>query len=243
MNVIIASDFHIRYFDNEEDRLRKEIVIEFLRTLIGKTDLLILNGDIFDLWFVWNSVIIKGYFSILKVLTDIQASGCRIVFIAGNHDFWFKDFLSKEIKIEIYPEFFAETIDGLRFFVAHGDRFTINDYRYKLFRSFIRNKIVMHCFELIHPDLSLRLGMLMSRSSRKVKIPAEAVKKREQGLFISAKKKSAFFDLVVFGHSHRSVQKNFEKGIYINTGDWIKGSSYLQIKEGQIKLQEYKKKE
>jgi UDP-2,3-diacylglucosamine pyrophosphatase LpxH len=101
----------------------------------------------------------------------------------------------------------------------------------------------MHCFELIHPDLSLRLGMLMSRSSRKVKIPAEAVKKREQGLFISAKKKSAFFDLVVFGHSHRSVQKNFEKGIYINTGDWIKGSSYLQIKEGQIKLQEYKKKE
>ncbi len=94
---------------------------------------------------------------------------------------------------------------------------------------------------MIHPDISLGIGMLMSRSSRNVKIPKEIAKRKEQGLFNSAKRKSAFFDIIVFGHSHHPTLENFERGTYINTGDWIKNNSYLQIKNGHIRLEKFVK--
>ena len=243
MKVIIASDFHIRYKDNEEDIKRKKNVLEFLTSLIGNTDLLILNGDIFDLWYAWKNVIIKGYFSLYQVFYQLYQANCRIVFIAGNHDFWFTDFLSGDLKMEIYPECFSEKIDGLRFFVAHGDRFTTNDKRYQIFRSVIRNRLVMKIFAILHPDFSLQIGMQLSRSSRNTKIPKYISDLKEKGLYEAAKNKSDLFDLVVFGHSHKPREVHFEKGVYINSGDWIKSNSYVQILDGKPSLKYYKKKE
>ena len=139
MKVFVASDFHLKFSENREDRSRKNRVISFLDSLIGKADLLILNGDIFDLWYSWNHVIIKNYFPVLKKLADLKESGCKIVFVAGNHDFWFKDFLSDTLGMEIHREYYTTKINGKNYFIAHGDKYTTNDLRYHLFRSLIRN--------------------------------------------------------------------------------------------------------
>ncbi|MDA3814674.1 MAG: UDP-2,3-diacylglucosamine diphosphatase, partial [Candidatus Cloacimonetes bacterium] len=61
MNVYIASDFHLKFVENAEDKKRREKVLSFLDSIKDDADLLILNGDIFDLWFVWKKFIIKGY--------------------------------------------------------------------------------------------------------------------------------------------------------------------------------------
>ena len=140
MRVYFASDFHLKFIENQEDKERREKVISFLDSLVGNADLLVLNGDVFDLWFTWNTVMIKGYFPILKKLADISESGCRIVFTAGNHDFWFRDFLTDYLDIELFEDSFSEVIDGKSVYVTHGDLYTKNDFRYKLFRSLVRNK-------------------------------------------------------------------------------------------------------
>ena len=242
MRVIIASDFHLKFHENEEDRDRRKRVIKFLDSIIGKTDLLILNGDIFDLWFAWNNVIIKGYFHILKKLADIRESGCRIVFIAGNHDFWFRDFLTNFLDIEVYNNNFTDEIDGQKILVSHGDLYTSNDLRYKLFRSIIRNRFVMWIFEIMHPDFSLGIGKIMSRSSREKRTSTELMQAREKGLIEFAKKQFKHFDIVVMGHSHIPKLEKFENGIYANAGDWIKHNSYLAISDGEIKLIELEEK-
>ena len=164
--IIVVSDFHLKFYETTEENNSK--VLKFLRSIIGKADVLILNGDIFDLWYTWKTVIIKGYFDFLKVLADIQESGCRIIYIAGNHDFLFRDFFSDFLNIEIKKEYFAETINNYKLFIAHGDQYTKNDLRYQLFRALMRSKFVMKFFEIIHPDIGLKIGKRMSRTSRKV---------------------------------------------------------------------------
>lgn len=242
MRTIIASDFHLKFHENEEDILRRERVLYFLDSLIGKADLLILNGDVFDLWFCWKNVIIKGYFPILKKLADIKEKGCRIVFIAGNHDFWFRDFLTNYMDIEVYKNSFIEEIDGKKILISHGDLYTSNDLRYKLFRTLVRNRFMMFIFEILHPDFSLEIGKKLSRSSRKKRTARNLTIKREKGLIDFARKQLKNYDIVVMGHSHLPKILELENGIYANAGDWIINNTYLEMIDGNIKLIKWEKK-
>ena len=242
MNIIIASDFHLKFTPDKESSERMKRVLKFLASLEGKTDILILNGDIFDLWFSWKKVIIKEYFPVYKILADLNESGCRIVFVAGNHDFWFGDFLKKFLNIEIYQNHFAEKIDGKKIFVTHGDLFTRNDIRYKIFRTLVRNKLIMKLFSFLHPDFALRLGEKLSRSSRFRKIPLKLRKIKESGLDNFAEKKLEEYDIVVLGHSHFPKIINFENGIYANCGDWVSHNSYIKINNGKVELCDFEQK-
>jgi UDP-2,3-diacylglucosamine hydrolase len=40
------------------------------------------------------------------------------------------------------------------------------------------------------------------------------------------KKINEGYDFVIMGHRHRLIYKEFEKGVYINLGDWIKKPHY-----------------
>jgi len=240
MKVYIASDFHLKFEENTEDTKRRNRVLSFLDSIKDDADLLILNGDIFDLWFVWKKFIIRGYIPLLLKLHQLRENGVRIVFIAGNHDFWFKDFLTETLGIEVYKDDFCKTIDGVNTFVSHGDRYTSNDLRYQIFRRMIRNKFIMWIFGNLHPDLALNIGKNMSRSSRKQQPTDETLNKRERGLIQFAKNKLNETDLVILGHSHIPKIENFKNGIYANAGDWIDNSSYLTMTNGKIELHNYK---
>ena len=234
MRVFMASDFHLQIIDNQNERQIK--VLKFLDSLIGNADLLILNGDIFDFWIVWKNAIIKQYFPILKKLADIKESGCRIVFIAGNHDFWFKDFLVTFLEIEVYNDNFIEDIDGKKIFVSHGDIYTTNDLRYKIFRTIIRNRLVRKTIEMLHPNIAVKLANKLSRSSRSRKISTKLHSRREEGLNEFARKTSSDFDVIIFGHSHFPKMENIGNCVYANCGDWISNNSYIKMVDGKVEL-------
>jgi UDP-2,3-diacylglucosamine hydrolase len=236
MTVYFASDFHLKYYENEDDIARRERVIGFIDSIIGKADLLVLLGDIFDLWFAWDNVIIRNYFLFIKKIADLRESGCRIVFIAGNHDFWFNGFLSETIGMEIYYDTFSEVIDGKKILASHGDMHTENDIRYQIFRSVLRSRFTRRCFELLHPDLALRLGNFLSRSSRNRYRPTQIQKQKEQGLRDFARKSLNTHDIVILAHSHMPDIIHYDNGVYVNAGDWLYHDSYVILKNGEIKL-------
>jgi UDP-2,3-diacylglucosamine hydrolase len=236
MRITIISDLHLKFNETGEDKFRREKVIRFLNNLKDKTDILILNGDIFDLWVSWSKVIIKGYFPILKKLADLNESKIRLIFISGNHDFWFNDFLSDYLHFEIYEDFFSEDIDNRSIFITHGDKYTSNDLRYKIFRSIVRNKIIKSFFKLLHPDFSLSLGNLLSRSSRKRRDSSLLKHKKEKGLLNFAMTNFDKYDIIIMGHSHSPMIKNINNKFYINSGDWLNHNSYIQIMDGTPEL-------
>lgn len=232
MKVIIASDFHIKFKETPEDLERRLQIEFFLRGLIGNTDLLVLAGDIFDLWFTWKTVMIKHYFPLLKILADLKEHGCRLVYLSGNHDFWLEGFLEEYIGFEVYSDSFNEVIDGKNLFVAHGDYYTKNDYRYHFFRRLIRQKWVMTLFKWLHPDIGLAIGNKMSRSSRERKDNPSILELKEKGLESFAEKMSLKYDYIIMGHTHRPKEIKMQKGIYFNAGDWIAHNSYVEIVDG-----------
>ena len=46
-------------------------------------------------------------------------------------------------------------------------------------------------------------------------------------------------DIVIFAHSHNPKKIEFENGIYLNTGDWVKSFSFVKIEGKKITLEFY----
>ncbi len=241
MKIIVISDTHIKFIENEEDRERRERVTSFLQNLPQDTDLLVLNGDIFDLWFDWNSVIIAGYYDFIHVLKSVIMRGIRVVMLAGNHDFWFNGFLER-LGIEIYSDYFIMIDNQRKFYFTHGDKHTTNDFRYFVFRNLLRNPVTKFIFNLVHPELSLNIGKRLSRSTKERQDPPEIIQKKNQGLVDYAKKKlKDDYQLVIMGHTHNPQKLEFTDGCYLNSGDWIVHNSYIEVIDGNAKLKFYNK--
>ncbi len=239
MKTCIVSDIHYKYYvRNEEDQENNLRILRFLDSIIGEFDQLILNGDVFDLWFDWEYGLIKQYFPVLKKIADIREHGCSIKYISGNHDFWFNDFFPEYLDVQLIDDSYCFEDSGKRVLVTHGDLYTVNDFRYKLFRSLIRLRMMKSIFALIHPYIALTLGSKMSRSSRKRTSPPELRRRKSSGLEQYARKQILHhgYDYVVMGHSHEPLLKTIEQGAYVNCGDWVKHFSYVKIIDGNIEL-------
>jgi len=44
------------------------------------------------------------------------------------------------------------------------------------------------------------------------------------------------FDTVVFGHTHNAEVIELPSGTYVNCGNWLRGSSYVEIDHGTVSL-------
>lgn len=237
MRICVISDLHYKFCTrNSEDTELNAKVLAFLRTLPGQYDWLILNGDIFDLWYDWKYTLIKAYFPVLKILADIRDKGCNIAYISGNHDFWFGDFFPEFLQIAIYPDAFVLEVDKKKIYFTHGDLHTTNDSKYKLLRSIIRMPITRKLFAMIHPDWSLALGKALSRSSRLKRISHTIQQQKKMGLEQYAESLLNEYDFVVMGHTHEPCIIPMGKGVYANCGDWLINHSYVKIIDGNLEV-------
>ena len=242
MKIICISDIHQKLQVDDEEREKLKRLYSFLDEIkTWNLDKLIIAGDLFDVWYEYKTVIPKPYFTTLTKLKSISNRGIKIIYLAGNHDFRFRDFLQNEIQAEVYLNDYEFMVENRKFFISHGDDYTSNDARYHLFKTILRNKFVNHIFGIVHPDLGLKFGKWMSRSSRKEKVPEKRKIKLEKGLINFSKKKfSEGFEYVIMGHIHQPRILTFDNGKYINLGDWISHYSYLEIKDKNVELKYWK---
>lgn len=238
MKIICISDIHLLLYESEEEKKKIEKLDSFFSYLCkNPPDKLIIAGDLFDVWYEYQMVLPKHYFYILHKLKIVQESGVKLLYLAGNHDFRFVDFFQKQFDTEIFFDDYKFQCGKHKFFISHGDEFTYNDVRYHILKSILRNRFVNFLFGLLHPDIGLKLGKFMSRSSKKYKKPVSRMKKHERGMTDFAKQKfDEGFDYVIMGHIHKPRIISFDKGIYINLGDWINHFSYLIIDENSVEM-------
>jgi UDP-2,3-diacylglucosamine pyrophosphatase LpxH len=48
------------------------------------------------------------------------------------------------------------------------------------------------------------------------------------------------FDAAIFGHTHLPEIREFEGGIFVNSGSWMKGGEYVLIQDGDVSLHTWK---
>src|SRR6185503_15626955 len=85
----IASDVHLG--PTTPDRERS--FLGFLEHIGAQAATLLINGDLFDFWFEYGSVVPGKHFRVLAALADLVESGVPVTLMGGNHDAWGGKFL------------------------------------------------------------------------------------------------------------------------------------------------------
>ena len=232
---VILSDLHLGAAPPDAERT----LVKLLRALPGRARSLVINGDLFDFWFEWRTVIPRQHFRTLAALADAREAGLDILMLAGNHDGWGGEVLTRDVGIRYEMGPWRGTLGGWRAHVEHGDGLReVEDRKYRRLRSVLRNRWAIRAFRLLHPDAGTRLARGSSDASRTHRVFGDA----GAGLRAVAAERLAQereLELVVFGHSHEAALERVPGGVYANAGSWLTAPTYLVATPERIELRRW----
>ncbi|MFQ5453176.1 MAG: UDP-2,3-diacylglucosamine diphosphatase, partial [Candidatus Zixiibacteriota bacterium] len=162
--------------------------------------------------------------------------GIKIDYISGNHDFWMDGFFETQMRIKIHKDFLNIDYDNLRLHLIHGDGLASSDKGYRLLKKIFRNRFNIWLYRKLPPDWAIPLAKAVSSSSRKHSARQETTFASDYEVY-AEKILNDGYDIVAIGHLHMPIYKDYNNGIYINTGDFIDHFSYARLADGKIRLE------
>ena len=98
---LVVSDLHLGAVPRETELAFHTFVREAVDTAAG----LVINGDLFDLWYSYRHFVPRPHARTMTVLADAVAARLRVVFVGGNRDAaeWDAGALADDIGLEVYP--------------------------------------------------------------------------------------------------------------------------------------------
>jgi UDP-2,3-diacylglucosamine hydrolase len=230
----VISDVHLGHASPDTERL----LLSFLRALPGRASSLLINGDLFEFWFEWKSVVHRSGVRVLAALMDLRDAGIPVTMLAGNHDCWGGDVL-RDAGVDFQFGPWTGALGGWNARVEHGDGLRAKEDRgYRALRRVLRNRLAIRAFGAIHPDLASRLAMGSSHASRTyqpkdfgrgLRAVAEATLAADPAL-----------ELLIYGHSHVSALERMPSGnVYANAGSWLDAPTFLVVTPERIALRSW----
>lgn len=196
-----------------------------------------ISGDGFEILQASLSAIASDSVDVMNRIRTHLDAGLKVYYVVGNHDIVLENFLSNWVGLEITP-FVNLTSGEVRVRIEHGHLYD---------PSFVQSPV---CYEMLtrlagpflrlYPDVyrlwayyeevKTWLGGLLSRKPRQCVYHEAAQMLLTRG-----------FDAVVFGHTHRPERVEFgPRRLYINSGNWVRGGSYVEILEGRLSLKQWR---
>jgi len=234
-SIYIISDTHLGAAPAGVERE----LLGFLRALKGRASTLVVNGDLFDFWFEWKTVIPRGAFRTLAALSELRESGTEVIWIAGNHDCWGGDVLRKDVGVDYRTEAWEGDLAGWRTRIEHGDGLReVEDKGYRRLRTVLRSALSIKLFRnLLHPDFATRIASASSHTSRDFRARDEGTGLRTVGHAVLGVRTD--LDLLVYAHSHVAMLERVGRGVFANAGSWLDAPTYLALTERAIELHQW----
>ncbi len=236
---VIISDLHL---GAAADAVQRDF-LSFTKHWQGAAETLLINGDLFDFWCEFRTVVPSQHFHTLRALADLRDSGVKLILVGGNHDAWGGAFLENRVGIQLAEGPIELELAGRRTLVAHGDGIGPGDLGYKMLKRVIRSRPFRGFMRLIHPDVAWGIANRVSRTSERSEHGFESAKERATILEAEAVRMLEArpdLDLVVFGHSHVPALKSVGDGrFYVNSGDWIEHRTYTVVTEAGVEQLEW----
>jgi UDP-2,3-diacylglucosamine hydrolase len=229
------SDAHLGFAGDEVERA----VISFLRHVATHAGSLVINGDLFEFWFEWRTVIPRRGFRTIAALADVVDAGVPVMMIAGNHDCWGGEVLREDVGVDYRFGPWLGDIAGWHTRIEHGDGLRPReDKRYRMLRRVLRHPLAIRMFRWLHPDLATPLATRSSNASRTYSSPDKGRGLREAAIRAAGADRS--LDLVLFGHSHAATLERLPNGtLYGNPGSWLDAPSFLHITSERIAMRHW----
>jgi UDP-2,3-diacylglucosamine hydrolase len=239
--IYFASDFHLGLPSGSTSRLREQLLVNWLNSIIHDAHEVFLMGDVFDFWFEYKQVVPKGYTRLLGKLAELADKGIRIHYFTGNHDMWVFTYFTEEFQAVMHRSVYEFSCMGKNFHIGHGDGLGKGDHGYKLIKKIFASPICQFLFRWMHPDLGISIANFFSKRSRHKTGHLDEVflgedKERLIGYCreIANKKPVDYF---IFGHRHLLLDYPVSPTArYINLGDWFKGGYYAEFDGKELYL-------
>ena len=231
----VISDVHLGHASAEIERT----LLSYLRSLPGRAGSLLINGDLFEFWFEWRTVVPRSGVRALAALMDLRDAGIPVTMIAGNHDCWGGDVL-RDAGVDFLIGPWEGQLGGWNARVEHGDGLREKEDRgYRALRRVLRNPLAIRAYRMLHPDLATRLAMGSSQTSR-------SYQPRDEGRGLRAVANAMLasrpdLELLVYGHSHvAALERTTGGNVYANAGSWLDAPTYLVVTPERIALREWR---
>lgn len=228
IEVLVISDIHLGTYGCQSKAL-----LNYLKSVDPK--IIILNGDIIDIWQFNKRYFPKSHMKIIKYFLNLIQDGKTIYYLTGNHDEMLRKFNGFELKNFKILNKKVINLNGHQAWFFHGDVFDLTmQYSKWLTRL---GAIGYDALILINSALNFilsKLGRPRYSLSKKVKNSVKGAVKfinkfEETVVGIAFERKYKF---VICGHIHQpAIKKHSIKNkniIYLNSGDWVENLTSLE---------------
>ncbi|WP_306639716.1 UDP-2,3-diacylglucosamine diphosphatase [Sanyastnella coralliicola] len=242
VDILVLSDLHLGTFGCKARELNR-----YLSSV--EPEMVILNGDIFDMWNFKKRYFPETHMRIVKQIIRFSEK-VPVYYITGNHDEALRRYAEFSIGNLHLVNQLELRIEGKKYWFFHGDIFDAS-MQYAKWLAKLGGwgyDLLIATNNIVNAVLQLFGRPRMSFSKRIKNSVKKAVK------YISDFETTAAeiaiendFDFVVCGHIHQPQRRTIEldgKAVnYMNSGDWIENLSALEFVDGEWNLYAYESEE
>lgn len=235
VDILVISDVHLGTYGCHAKEL-----LHYLKSI--KPEIVVLNGDIIDIWQFSKSYWPNSHMKVVKHLFKWIGKGIKTYYITGNHDEMLRRFVGMKIgSLNIVNKLVLNLPDGKKAWMFHGDVFDItmqhSRWLARLGAIGYDTLILLNRFCNFVSEKILKKGKisLSKRIKESVKSAVAFINNFEQTsaeIGISNK-----YDYVVCGHIHHPEIRNINTSqgsiTYLNSGDWVENLSALEYTDGK----------
>jgi len=228
VDIAVISDVHLGTYGCHAKELLK-----YLKSI--KPKMLILNGDIIDIWQFSKRYWPETHMKVVRKLMKFVAEGVPVYYLTGNHDELLRKFADMHLGGFHLQNKLVLELDGKKAWFFHGDIFDVtmqhSKWLAKLGAVGYDSLIVIN--SIVNWGLNL-FGQEKMSFSKKVKAQFKDAVKFINGFEQTAAELAAKngYTYVICGHIHQPEKRTIttEDGpvTYLNSGDWVENLTALE---------------
>lgn len=239
VEVAVISDVHLGTYGCHAKEL-----LDYLSSI--KPKILVLNGDIIDIWQFRKSYFPSKHLEVIKKIISMSTKGTKVYYITGNHDEFLRKFTDLHMgNISLIDKLVLE-LDHKRAWIFHGDIFDASITQAKWLA-----KLGGWGYDILIL-INRFINWVLARFNKE---PYSLSKKIKNNVKSAVKFITNFenvcvelaiendYDYVICGHIHEpkiEFMEN-EKGevFYLNSGDWVENLTALEYNNKKWKLYQH----
>jgi UDP-2,3-diacylglucosamine pyrophosphatase LpxH len=237
VEVVVISDVHLGTYGSQAAALEN-----YLKSI--KPKILVLNGDIIDIWQFSKDYWPSSHMKIVKrIFSFLSKKTTQVYFLPGNHDEMLRKFVGLQLgRLRIENKLVLD-LNGEKTWIFHGDAFdvTMQHSRWLAKLGAVGYDLLIllnsGANRLLQTFGKPRISFA-GRIKKSVKQAVSSINSFEQTVAQIAADQN--YGTVICGHIHQPVIKTIKVGTqeirYLNSGDWIENLTALEYNNGEWSL-------
>ncbi len=236
VEIVVISDVHLGTYGCHAAALGS-----YLKSI--RPRILILNGDIIDIWQFSKKYWPSSHMKIIKRIFSLLSKKTEVYFIPGNHDEMLRRFAGTRLgRLQVQNKVVLRLRDE-KVWIFHGDAFdvTMQHSRWLAKLGAVGYDLLILLNSAVNALLQMAGKPRISfagRIKKSVKSAVSFINSFESTVAQIAADQG--FSTVICGHIHQPADKIIQVGDkevrYLNSGDWIESLSALEYNNGQWSL-------